>query len=83
MKDNEMREQIKHTLNTELAELSTSSLQRDHLYQNAIGGERMNRKFTATFRCNGTCENRPKTNEYGGYDGDDLCCCCRVLSSDR
>ncbi len=45
-----MREQIKHTLNTELAKLSTSSLQRDHLYQNAIGGERMNRKYNATFR---------------------------------
>ena len=48
--DNKMRKQIEHTLNAELSGLSTSSLQRDRLYRNAIGGERMNKKHNATFR---------------------------------
>lgn len=31
--------------------------------------------MVAVVRCNGTCENRPKTNEYGGYQS------CRVKSA--
>lgn len=44
MKDVKWRKQIEQTLNAELSGLSTSSLQRDRLYHNAIGGERMKKK---------------------------------------
>lgn len=47
--DEKMKKQIEHTLNTELSGLSTSSLQRDRLYQNAIRGERMKTESHFTF----------------------------------
>ena len=42
--DEKMKKQIEHTLNTELSGLSTSSLQRDRLYRNAIRGEKMKKE---------------------------------------
>lgn len=44
-----MRETIKQTLDTELSALSTSSLRREYLFQNAIGGEKMNKQTRTAF----------------------------------
>ena len=46
MKRKQMREQIQKSLNAELSGLRTSPLQRDILYQNAVGGYKVKRKLT-------------------------------------
>ena len=46
MKDNKMELQIRHSLNAELSGLSTTSLQRDRFFENAIGGNKVKRKLT-------------------------------------
>ena len=42
-----MKDLFQQTLNAELSGLRTSSLQRDQLYQNAVGGYKVKRKLTA------------------------------------
>ena len=46
MKDKQMKDLFQQTLNAELSGLRTSSLQRDQLYQNAVGGYKVKRKLT-------------------------------------
>lgn len=46
MKHETMQIQIQQALNAELSSLRTSSLQRDELYQNAVGGIQVKRKLT-------------------------------------
>ena len=46
MKRKQMREQVQKSLNAELSGLRTSPLQRDILYQNAVGGYKVKRKLT-------------------------------------
>ena len=41
-----MKDLFQQTLNAELSGLRTSSLQRDQLYQNAVGGYKVKRKLT-------------------------------------
>lgn len=49
MKDNQMKDLFQQALNAELSGLRTSSLQRDQLYQNAVGGYKVKRKLTVGF----------------------------------
>ena len=44
-----MKDLFQQTLNAELSGLRTSSLQRDQLYQNAVGGYKVKRKLTVGF----------------------------------
>ena len=57
--DNKMRKQIEHTLNAELSGLSTSSLQRDRLYRNAIRGEKMKKESHFMFHPSRKLANLP------------------------
>ena len=46
--NNEMiKERIQQALNAELSGLRTSPMERDRLYENAIGGTKVKRKLTA------------------------------------
>jgi len=46
MKNERMKRQLQQSLNAELSSLRTSTLQRDQLYQNAVGGYKVKRKLT-------------------------------------
>lgn len=46
MKNEQMKHQVQQSLNAELSGLRTSALQRDQLYQNAVGGYKVKRKLT-------------------------------------
>ena len=46
MKDNRLEQRIQHSLNAELSGLNTASWQRDQFFENATGGNKVNRKLT-------------------------------------